>query len=211
MVAVSTSKKQLIWLTPILLILVVMGVNIHLDNQKPYKEISFGEKQLFVPKNMLQKSEPDLVNMVRDHLSQTITNRLQLVQYADELLPDIAPKYGTASNSSIIWTIEPLTTIPAQSQPVMTMDAETGLYKTEGISNSGSIQYADHPTAPTWIATCIEFRAIRPGDSWGRCSYDYEDNGFLIRLHFDGRLIRETGMIASASQALLRDWLQQPK
>lgn len=210
MVAASTRKKQLIWLAPILLILVVMGANIHLENQRAYKKISFADTDLFVPKALLPRSEPDLINMVRDHLSHTVTNRLQLVQYADDLLPRATAINDTVGDTSIIWTIEPQEEHTRPILPDLTLDGATGLYKAATSSDAAAFVYADNNAAPSWHANCIEFRILRPGDSWGRCSYEYLVDGLLVRLHYDGRLITETGTIATASEALLKSWLKEP-
>ena len=187
------------------------GVEHSLGKSAPLQTVTFEDKSLFVPKALLPKSEPDLVNLVRDHLSQAVTNRLELVQYADDLLQEDTMKDEEPGNSSIIWTIELLEHPLTVSLPDLAKDTETDLYKAQVAGEFSSLIYADSSTNPSWIASCVEFRTIRPDDSWGRCSHEYALEGFLVRLHYDGRLIRQTGAIAAASQRLLQDWLQQPE
>jgi len=212
MAATTPRKKQLIWLAPMLIMAVVLGINITLENAKGYKEITLGERVLFIPKALIAEPDPDLMSMVRDHLSTSVTNRLQITRYADEMLPDAAEYGGSIAGSSVIWTIEPAqpTGHVADDREFMA-DTETGLFKARGGENGNSLFYADKATNPSWVSQCIEFRGISPGKSWGRCSYEFTENSYLVRLHYDGRLVARTGDLEAVARQMFNSWLTEPE
>jgi hypothetical protein len=212
MAAITPRKKQLIWLAPIMLLLVVMGINITLENARSYKEITLGERVLFIPKTLITEPDPDLMSMVRDHLSTSVTNRLQITRYADEMLPD-ATEYGASiAGTSVIWTIEPAPPTGTNVNDLeFSADTETGLFRARDNENTRSLFYADKATNPSWISQCIEFKGISPGKSWGRCSYEFTDNGFLVRLHYDGRLVARTGDLEAVARQMFGTWLTEPE
>jgi hypothetical protein len=217
--AITTRKKQLIWFVPIILLLIVMAINITLDSNKPYKEITLGETSLFVPKNYLPKQEPDIVNMVRDHLSQKITRQLKLTSYADEILPKAADYGASIGGSSIIWTIEPSeqTEIKPSADDTSvsyTEEPDSGLFKAVNKQDTSVIAYAvaDQTSANgfTMLAQCVELKTIRPGGTWGRCSKAFNVNGLTVRVHFDGRLVRDALDISDSTRELVTAWLKEP-
>lgn len=201
------------------------------QNNKPYKVRQVGETSLYVPTRFLGPKPDGLVEMMREYVdSLSETHRFQAL--VGDFVPAEMPLTSREAESSLIWTVAPAaagttTGMPADDLRLLktitegngpeTETSEDGLvkiYRYEGdrdaFSFSNIMEGADTQSANNWIAHCVRFKALRAGQSWGRCSRQIHVAGMTVSMHFDGLLVGKTGLLSQAIEQHLTHWLEQP-
>lgn len=232
----TTKKRMLLLLVPVILLVAVLAVLISLDQARSYKKITIGETLLHAPKAYLVESKADMVGMLRDYIGTFETNMFQFNAYADEILPEQLVFDENIANSSVIWTIEPLrntdqqrgmlpndraffsAAAPYTDRTVKRVDTN-GLYKLEQATGAGrNLAFSNNnpgsnsaQSEDTWLARCIELASIRPEGPISRCTNQFAEGDLLVRVHFDGRLVKNTDVIKATIRNLIREWQKEPR
>lgn len=231
--AQSGKKRLILLLLPLILLMAGAASFLAVDQARPYKKLTLGKIELYVPRALIAEDKADLANMLRDYIGTVELQRFQLSADADKILPPTLTQDIDVASSSVIWTIAEadvergplfekdkalfLGTEP-YSDRTLSASHPSGLLKLVRADSSGrsyALVNADPNTATDlselWVAHCIELSSVTPGRPWGRCTTQFEYKGIKIQIHYDGRIVRNTHIVADTVRDLIDVWLQKPE
>lgn len=202
------------------------------QNNKSYVVHKIAGTTLYVPSHFTGPKPDGLIAMLRAYIENQ-TNQQRYQATVSDLLDSPTNLSGPELETTLIWTIsatdapsssvsmpvkdiELLTKVSQKAGPAIeTTDAGLlKIYTAEDDQTAFSFSNINTKTNPAtadiWISHCIRFRALREGNSWGRCSRQLHLQNFLLTIHYDGLVVAETAALSKAVIDLLMAWQTAP-